>query len=134
MVANVAKDYGVDERSRTFMPWSHVVSLVHAQVTHSIGLSDVCDSLQMHRNALATIRGATPPNRNTLSHANKVRRNAMAEALCRQVMDHLMAQTPGLAKGKAPVRRTGGAPGARGLVCSTHFGCPVLALPELLWW
>ena len=100
MVANVAKAYGVNEQSRTFSPWSHVVSLVHAQVTHSIGLNDVCDSLQMHREALSTIRGATPPNRNTLSHANKVRSSAMAEALYWQVMDHLMTQTPGFAKGK----------------------------------
>ena len=88
------------EQSRTFTPWSHVVSLVHAQITHAIGLNDVCDSLQMHQEALSTIRGATPPNRNTLSHANKIRNSAMAEALYWQVMDHLMTQSPGFAKGK----------------------------------
>jgi len=90
----------VTEQSRTFTPWSHVVSLVHAQITHAIGLNDVCDSLQMHQEALSTIRGATPPNRNTLSHANKIRNSAMAEALYWQVMDHLMTQSPGFAKGK----------------------------------
>ena len=100
MVANLAKEYGVTEQSRTFTPWSHVVSLVHAQITHAIGLNDVCDSLQMNQEALSTIRGATPPNRNTLSHANKIRNSAMAEALYWQVMDHLMTQSPGFAKGK----------------------------------
>lgn len=100
MVANLAKEYGVDERSRTFTPWSHVVALVHGQITHAIGLNDVCDSLQMHRDALSTIRGATPPNRNTLSHANKVRNGDMAEALYWKVMKHLMTQSPGFAKGK----------------------------------
>jgi hypothetical protein len=100
MVANLAKEYGVDGQSRTFSPWSHVVSLVHAQLTHAIGLNDVCDSLQMHQDALSTIRGATPPSRNTLSHANKIRDSSMAEALYWQVMEHLMSQSPGFAKGK----------------------------------
>jgi len=29
----------VDEKARTFSPWSHVVALVYAQLTHSIGLA-----------------------------------------------------------------------------------------------
>ena len=32
---------------RTFSPWSHVVSLLFAQLTHAIGLNDVCDSLRL---------------------------------------------------------------------------------------
>lgn len=103
MVESLAHAYGVDEKSRTFSPWSHVVSQIHAQLTHAIGLNDVCDSLQMNSGVLATIRGATPPSRNNLSHANKVRDCAMAEALYWQMMDQLMTQTPGFAKGK--VRR-----------------------------
>lgn len=103
MVSNLAKEHGVDTQSRTFSPWSHVVSLVHAQLTHAMGLNDVCDSLQMHRDALSTIRGATPPSRNTLSHANKIRSSSMAETLYWRVMEHLMTQSPGFAKGR--VRR-----------------------------
>jgi hypothetical protein len=45
----------VEDQSRTFSPWSHVVSLTHAQVSHSIGLNDVCDSLQIHGTALASV-------------------------------------------------------------------------------
>jgi hypothetical protein len=100
MVERLAKEYGVDEQSRTFRPWSHVVAQTHAQLTHAIGLNDVCDSLQMNAGVLATIRGATPPSRNNLSHANKIRDSRMAEALYWGMMDHLMRQTPGFAKGK----------------------------------
>ena len=100
LVARLAEEYGVDECSRTFSPWSHTVAMMHAQLTHAIGLNDVCDALQMNAGVLATMRGATPPRRNTLSHANKVRDCAMAEALYWAMMEHLMRQTPGFAKGK----------------------------------
>jgi glycosyltransferase involved in cell wall biosynthesis len=100
LVNKLANAYGVDEKSRTFTPWSHVTALVYAQLTHAIGLNDVCDALRMNRGALATIRGATPPSRNNLSHANKVRDAQMAEALYWAMMEHLMKQSPGFAKGK----------------------------------
>ena len=57
----------------------------------------------MNEGVLATIRGATPPSRNNLSHANKIRDCAMAEALYWAMMEHLVRQSPGFAKGK--VRR-----------------------------
>jgi RNAse (barnase) inhibitor barstar len=100
LVNRLAKEHGVDKKSRTFTPWSHVVSLLYAHTTHAIGLNDVCDGLRMNQGALATIRGAVPPTRNNLSHANKVRDAAMAEALYWAMMDTLMQQTPGFAKGK----------------------------------
>ena len=100
MVDDLAEEYGVDEQSRTFTPWSHTVSLMHAQLTHAIGLNDVCDSLQMNGGTLSTIRGARPPTRNNLSHANKIRDCDMAEALYWQMMDCLMKQSPGFGKGK----------------------------------
>ena len=100
LVNELAKEYGVDEQSRTFTPWSHVVALIYAQLTHAIGLNDVCDGLRMNRCALATIRGATPPSRNNLSHANKIRDAAMAEALYWTIMEHLMKQSPKFAEGK----------------------------------
>ncbi|MCC5844112.1 MAG: DUF4372 domain-containing protein [Verrucomicrobia bacterium] len=37
MVRNLAKKHGVDKKSRSFTPWSHVVSLLYAQLTHAIG-------------------------------------------------------------------------------------------------
>ena len=103
LVDRLAQEYKVDEHSRTFRPWSHTVALIQAQLTHAIGLNDVCDALRMNAGVLATLRGATPPSRNNLSHANKIRDSAMAEALYWAMMEHLLQQTPGFAKGK--VRR-----------------------------
>jgi hypothetical protein len=103
MVAKLAHTHGVDARSRSFTPWSHVVAQMYAQVTHAIGLNDVCDSLRMNEGVLSTVRGATAPSRNNFSHANKVRNSEMAEALYWRMMEHLMLQSPGFAKGK--VRR-----------------------------
>ena len=48
MVSKVARTTGAEDKSRTFRPWSHVVSLIYAQLSHSIGLNDLCDSLQLH--------------------------------------------------------------------------------------
>jgi len=103
MVSKLAKEHGVDAQSRTFTPWSHVVSIMFAYLSHAFGLNDVCDSLQMNSSALATIRSAVPPSRNNLSHANKIRNADMAEALYWGMMKHLMHIVPGFAKGK--VRR-----------------------------
>jgi len=44
-VSKIARETGAEDKSRTFKPWSHVVSLLYAQLTHSIGLNDLCDSL-----------------------------------------------------------------------------------------
>jgi len=70
LVARLARETGVDKKVRTFSAWSHVVSLLFAQLTHSIGLNDVCDALGLHSGPLSSLRGATPPSRNNLSNCN----------------------------------------------------------------
>ena len=100
LVKRLAELYGVDDKSRTFTPWSHVVSLVYAQMTHAVSLNDVCDGLRMNETMLTPIRGATAPAKNTLSHANRERSPLMAEALYWEMMEHLMTQSPQFAKGK----------------------------------
>src|SRR6266849_2685843 len=100
LVSQIARTTGAEDKSRTFTPWSHVVSLLYSQLTHSIGLNDLCDSLQLHSGPLASIRGATAPSRNGLSHANRERPAAMAEQLFWRVLEHLKQQTPGFAAGK----------------------------------
>lgn len=81
LVPNLARQYGVDKHSRTFSPWSHVVGLMYAHLSHAFGLNDVCDALGEHAGKVWRIREATPPRRNTFSHANAHRDSAMAEAL-----------------------------------------------------
>ena len=78
-----------DVKTRTISPWSHVVALLYAQLTRSIGLNDVCDSLHIHKTPLRHIRGATPLSRNGFSYANNNRTALMAEDLFWEVLQHL---------------------------------------------
>ncbi len=104
LVPRLARETGVDKKARTFDEWSHIVSLCYAQLTHSIGLNDVCDALQLNSGPLSAIRGATPPTRNNLSHANKVRDAVMAEKLFWAVFEHLGQVAPEFFSGKAGKR------------------------------
>lgn len=81
LVSKLARKYGIEAQARTFTPWSHVVALLYAQLTHAIGLNDVCDGLRHHAGLLGGVRGAAPPARNTLSHANRTRDSSMMEDL-----------------------------------------------------
>ena len=100
-VSKIARATGAQDKSRTFKPWSHVVSLLYGQLTHSLGLNDLCDSLQLHSGPLASLRGATPPSRNGLSNANRERPAQMAEELFWRVVGHLGEQSPGFVTGKS---------------------------------
>jgi len=100
LVPKLARETGVDQQARTFSPWSHVVSLLFSQLSHAIGLNDVCDALKLSSGPLSAIRGATPPSRNNLSHANKQRDASLAEQLFWRMLEHLQALSPSFAKGK----------------------------------
>lgn len=104
LVSKLSRETGVDKKVRTFSAWSHVVSLLFAQLTHSIGLNDVCDALGLHSGPLSSLRGATAPTRNNLSHANKVRSADMAEKLFWAVFEHLGKLSPGFVSGCAGKR------------------------------
>jgi len=94
LVQKLAREHKVDKQARSFSPWSHIVSLFFAQISHALSLNDVCDALSNHDGALKDIRGATPPKRNTLSHANRTRNVAMAESLFWEVLDYLRKLSP----------------------------------------
>ena len=74
--------------------------MLYAQLTHAIGLNDVCDALRLHSGPLSAIRGATPPSRNGLSHAGKQRKAVLAEKLFWAVLGHLQSLSPGFAQGR----------------------------------
>jgi len=99
LIPKLARETGVAEQARDFDPNSHVVALMEAQLTHSIGLNDVCDRLRLQEGLLATIRGAKPPHRNTFSHANRTRNPEMAEKLFWATLEHLEQLRPGFARG-----------------------------------
>ena len=94
LVTKLAREHGVEEKCRTFDPWSHVISLLFAQISHALSLNDVCDTLRNHSGVLTTIRKASPPSRNGLSNANKTRNADMAEALFWNVLDSFQKQFP----------------------------------------
>ena len=35
LVAKIARKYGIDKQARTFSPWSRVVALLYAQLSHA---------------------------------------------------------------------------------------------------
>lgn len=94
LVPKLARKHGVDKKSRTFSPWSHIVSMVFSQLSHSLSLNDVSDTLHHHDGALATVRNAQPPSRNGLSHANKMRNSEMAKDLFYETLHHLTGYFP----------------------------------------
>lgn len=55
LVSKLARETGADKKARDFTCWSHVVCLLHAQLSHSIGLNDACDSLQLNAGSLASV-------------------------------------------------------------------------------
>lgn len=98
-MAKLARQHGVERQARTFSPWSHVVTLLYAQLSHALSLNDVCDALHLWTTPLRALRGATPPSRNALSHANKIRDHAMAQALFWATLEHLQASFPRFRQG-----------------------------------
>jgi len=102
LVPKLARETGVEDHARTFRPWSHVVSLLYAQLTHALGLNDVCDALRLHSGPLSALRGATPPCKNTFSHANRTRDPEMAEQLFWAVLGHLQTLQPAFAGQHTP--------------------------------
>jgi hypothetical protein len=100
LVPRLAREHGVARKSRTFSPWSHVVSLLFTQLAHALSLNDVCDALRHHSGVLTSARRAEPPSRNGLSHANRERNADMAEALFWNVLATFRAQSPNFGMGR----------------------------------
>ena len=98
LVPKLARSFGADRKARSFSPWSHVVAMLYVHVAQSLSLNDVADALRNHAGVLTTIRRATPPSRNGLSHANRVRDPGMAQALFWDVLSHIEKQHPGFGR------------------------------------
>ena len=105
-VSRIARELGDEKKARTFSAWSHVVSLLYAQLCHCISLPDICDALALRKSKLSLLRGATPPKRNTLSHANKKRNPELMKRLFWETLNHLTT----LNRGFGPTGRYCGVP------------------------
>jgi hypothetical protein len=104
VVPKLARKHGVDKRSRSFSPWSHIVSMIFAQLSHALSLNDVCDTLRHHAGALSTLRNALPPSRNGLSHANKVRSSEMAKDLFYETLHNFSTTFPKFGRFDTPFK------------------------------
>jgi hypothetical protein len=104
LVPKLAKEHGVDKKSRSFSAWSHVVTMIGVHLTHAMSINDICDTLRHHACALFTLRQATPPSRNGLSHANKVRTWSMAQALFYAVLSDLTTRFPRFGRFDVPFK------------------------------
>jgi len=102
LVPRLARETGIEDQARSFSPWSHLVSLLYAQLTHSLGLNDVSDALRLHSGPLSAIRAATPPSKNGLSHANRQRDAQMAERVFWAVLEHVQQLHPGFGARRRP--------------------------------
>ena len=100
LVTKLAQKFGVDKVARSFSPWSHIVAMLYVHVAHCLSLNDVADALRNHAGVLTTIRRATPPSRNGLSHANRVRDPAMAQELFWAVLSHIQIKHPNFGIGQ----------------------------------
>lgn len=107
MINRHALETGVEAKARSFSVVSHLSAMLFAQLSHAIGLNDVCDWLRLKSGVLARF-GVTPPSRNGLSNANKERSAEFAEKLFWSVLGHLQHASPDFAagrKGKGLLRR-----------------------------
>lgn len=98
LVSKLAKEYKID--ARAFSPWSHTVALIYGQLTRAVSLNDICDGLELNSSGLRAIRSATPPKRNTFSHANRTRDPRMAEALYWEMIEYLPTIAASFGAGK----------------------------------
>ena len=62
---------------------------IYAQLTHAIGLKDICDGLRLQNGLLVTLRGATLLSLNNLSHSNTERAARPAKKIFWSVLGHL---------------------------------------------
>jgi hypothetical protein len=92
--SRIVRELGDEKRARSFSAWSHVVALLYAQLCHSISLADVCDATALRLSRLSLLRGAVPPVRNTLSHANTKRNPKLMERLFWETLHHLENSMP----------------------------------------
>ena len=99
MIHKIARETGIEDKSRSFTAVSHLAAMLFAQLSRAIGLNDVCDWLRLKAPVLARF-GVTPPSRNGLSHANKERDALFAEKLFWQLLGHLQEGRPCFASGK----------------------------------
>jgi hypothetical protein len=99
LIQRTARESGAEAKARSFSALSHLASMLFAQLVRALSLNDVCDWLRQKASALSRL-GFTPPSRNTLSYANKVRPAAFIESLFWGTLAHCQLVQPSFAAGR----------------------------------
>jgi len=94
-----AKETCNDAKARSYSPLSHLGTLLFAQLAHALSLNDVCDWLRLKTRAIAAF-GLTPPSRNNLSNANKVRDAKCAELTFWRTLEHFRHHDPSFGRSR----------------------------------
>ncbi len=64
MINRIARETGVEQKSRTFTVVSHLAAMLFAQLSRAMGLNDVCDWLHLKAPVLARFGSwVAPKNR-----------------------------------------------------------------------
>jgi hypothetical protein len=104
IVESTAIETGVVTKARSYSVFSHLGAMIFVQLAHALSLNDVCDWLRMKARAIASF-GLTPPSRNNLSHANKVRSAKFVELVFWRTLNHLQQVEPGFSNKRPGGRR-----------------------------
>jgi len=88
IIRTAARETGVDLKTRSYSEFSHLGTMIFAQLAHAMSLNDICDWLRLKTRAIAAF-GLTPPSRNNLSNSNKVRDAKFAELVFWRTLEHL---------------------------------------------
>ncbi|MGH8018080.1 MAG: DUF4372 domain-containing protein [Opitutaceae bacterium] len=93
LVAKLARESGADEKSRTFTPWSHVVAMIYAQISHALSLALV-DAARAHDNKCARDRGRDRDRRRESGRARRKTRPRPAPPGCPSAAVSLTTRSP----------------------------------------
>lgn len=93
IISAAAADTGVVLQARSYSVISHLGTMLFVQLAHALSINDVCDWLRLKVRAIAAF-GLTPPSRNNLSHANKVRDAGFVQQVFWHTLEHLQRCEP----------------------------------------
>ncbi len=79
IIPQLSQKYKV--QTRKFSVSSQVIALLYGHVARTWSLNEICNSAALHSSQWFTFREATPPKRNTFSHANRTRDPDLAQDL-----------------------------------------------------
>ena len=89
IIPKLSKKYRI--QTRKFSVLSQIIALLYGHIARAWSLNEICDAAALHSSQWNTFREATPPKRNTFSHANRTRDPNLAQELYWQTMNHLQS-------------------------------------------